>query len=110
MGPLSRLTCNCLEVVQDPALVYFSVQKLAIFSRALATLWRQNKLSEIDVSEESNFLHTEALQTTIPVLWKILKTAMFACINILRMVMTRAIRDPSLAGDTCKSYPDTCIW
>lgn len=108
MGPLSRLIGSCLEAVQDPALIYSSVQQLALFARSLATQWRQNKLSEIDVSEESTFLHTEAFQTTTPLLWKVLRNAVFACINVLKSVMGRIVGDSSLAGDDCKPDLHLC--
>ncbi|KAI9791103.1 MAG: hypothetical protein M1816_004334 [Peltula sp. TS41687] len=99
MGPLSRLIGNCLEAVHDPALVYSSVQQLALFARSLATQWRQNKLSEIDVSEETTFLDTEAFQATVPLLWKILQNAMFAAVNILKTGMSRTVAVSSLAAD-----------
>ncbi|KAF2497571.1 hypothetical protein BU16DRAFT_482646, partial [Lophium mytilinum] len=99
MGPLSRLMAHAVENIRDPWLIQTMVDDLAGFSRALTTQWRQNKLSEIDVSEEALFLEEEALRTTLPVLWKLLKAALFATTIVLRGVLGRILSDRILAAD-----------
>jgi len=65
------------------------------------TQWRQNKLSEIDVSEEAEYLASEATEGTLPQLWKLLKSALFGTVIVLRAVVGRILNDPVLAADTC---------
>lgn len=104
MGPLSRLIGRCLEHVHEPSLVYKALEDMAFFARTLATQWRQNKLSEIDASEEATFIDADALKSTVPRLWDVLKACMFTCVNILKVVMARTVADPSLAADTCMFF------
>ncbi len=103
MGPMSRLIGLSVENVKNPALVYKAVEEVVLFAKTLATQWRQNKLSEIDASEEKIYIENEALAMTIPRLWNVLKTCMFSCISILRVVMARTVADPAMAGDDCES-------
>lgn len=103
MGPLSRLIAHAAENVGDPGLLRAIVDDLCAFTRTIIIQWRQNKLSEIDISEDAVFLTDEALQTTLPVLWKVLKTSMFATVIILRAVMGRVLGDAALASDDSKS-------
>lgn len=104
MGPLSRLMSYAAENVRDPWLIQTMMDDLAGFAKALTTQWRQNKLSEIDASEEGMFLHEEALKMTVPTLWKVLKSALFAIVIVLRGVMGRILGDGALAVDGGK-YP-----
>lgn len=67
--------------------------------------WRQNKLSEVDISEEAEFLDEASLKTTIPILWRLLKTSLFSIIIVLRAVLGRVLNDRLLAADDCKSGP-----
>ncbi|KAF2015510.1 hypothetical protein BU24DRAFT_450207 [Aaosphaeria arxii CBS 175.79] len=99
MGPLSRLIAHAVENVKDAWVIQTMMDDLASFSRALTTQWRQNKLSEIDPNEESTYLDEEALQKTVPLLWRLLKAALFATTIILRGVFNRTLGDPVLASD-----------
>ncbi|ORX94292.1 hypothetical protein BCR34DRAFT_608312 [Clohesyomyces aquaticus] len=99
MGPLSRLMAHSVENVRDPWLIQTMMDDLASFSRALTTQWRQIKFSEIDPAEESNMLGEEAMNKTLPLLWKLLKAALFATTIILRGVFTRMLGDSQLAAD-----------
>lgn len=99
MGPLSRLIAHCLENVKDSWLVQALVDDIAGFSRTLLTQWRQTKLSEIDAAEEFELLTAESLQTTLPPLWKLLRSTLFASVIILRSAMGRLLNDASLASD-----------
>ncbi|KAF2270090.1 hypothetical protein CC78DRAFT_485911 [Lojkania enalia] len=99
MGPLSKLIAHSVENVQDTWLVQTMMDDLASFSRALTTQWRQIKFSEIDPAEESLYLEQEALHKTLPLLWKLLKAALFATTIILRGVFSRILNDGALAAD-----------
>ncbi|KAF2277800.1 uncharacterized protein EI97DRAFT_374293 [Westerdykella ornata] len=99
MGPLSRLIAHSVENVRDPLLVQTMMDDLASFARALTTQWRQIKLSQIDPADEPACLTEEALNKTLPLLWKLLKAALFATTIILRGVFTRTIGDGALAAD-----------
>ncbi|EON68328.1 hypothetical protein W97_07586 [Coniosporium apollinis CBS 100218] len=99
MGPLSRLTSHAVENVKDPWLIQTLMDDLAGFARALTTQWRVNKLSEVDASEEDRVLHHDAREKTLPSLWKLLKTALFATVIVLRSATGRILGDPVLASD-----------
>lgn len=91
MGPLSRLTAHAVENVSAPDRVLETLDHLIGFSGKLLSAWERNKLSEIDPSEEATFLTPESLQVTVPLLWQVLKTAMFATIVILRSILGKAL-------------------
>ncbi|KAJ5939411.1 hypothetical protein N7466_002545 [Penicillium verhagenii] len=97
LGPLSRLISHAVENAQNPQLVAQTVDYIADFVRTLMVQWRQNKLSEVDVAEEKDFLDEESLQTTIPALWKVLRNCLYSVVIVLRAVLGRTINDPALA-------------
>ncbi len=99
LGPLSRLVAHAVENVRDHRLVARSVDQLADFVRTLAVQWRQNKLSEVDKSEEVEFLEPDSLRETIPGLWKLLRNCLYSAVIILRAVFGRVINDRGLASD-----------
>ena len=107
MGPLSRLIARSVEHVSSDddaaALIYGALEDLFSFARTLATQWRQNKLSEIDASEEDIFVDAEARTTTLPRLWHLLKMILFACVNVLKVIIARTVADAALGGDACTS-------
>jgi hypothetical protein len=100
MGPLSRLIAHAVENVKDPRLLQTMMDDLASFARALTTQWRQVKFSEVDPAEEQTVLAEEAYHKTLPLLWRLLKSALFATTIILRGVMNRTLADSALASDT----------
>jgi hypothetical protein len=91
-----------VENVRDPKLVAQSVDYMADFVRTLMVQWRQNKLSEVDVTEEIEFLDAESLKTTIPALWTLLRNCMYSVVIVLRAVLGRTINDPALAAGSSK--------
>ncbi|GAD99616.1 peroxisomal membrane protein Pex17, putative [Paecilomyces variotii No. 5] len=103
LGPLSRLIAHAVENVHDRSIISGTVDYLADFVRTLMIQWRQNKLSEIDRSEELDFLEAESLKTTVPALWKLLRTCMFSITIVLRAVLGRVLNDRVLAAN--KSAP-----
>lgn len=100
LGPLSRLIAFSAENTRDSNLLTIMVEDLANFARSLFVQWRQNKLSEIDNTEERMFLSEETLKKTLPLLWRILRTSMFATIVILRSILGRVLCDVRLQTDT----------
>lgn len=97
LGPLSRLIAHAMENVKDPDIVAGAMTSLNDFVRTLLVQWRQNKLSEVDPSEETEFLDAESLKVTIPDLWKLLRPIMFSAVIILRAVLGRVLNDRTLA-------------
>ena len=100
LGPLARLIAHSVGCARNPWLIQTMMEDLMGFSRAVLTQWRQNKLSEIDVSEEAEYLASEATEGTLPQLWKLLKSALFGTVIVLRAVVGRILNDPVLAADT----------
>ncbi|KAL1625601.1 hypothetical protein SLS56_007260 [Neofusicoccum ribis] len=58
-----------------------------------------SKLSAVDLSEESVHFHQETIRTTSPLLWRILKAALFATVIVLRGALGRMLGDGALAAD-----------
>lgn len=99
LGPLSRLIGHAVEHLHEPARVTATIEDLEAFSKTLLLQWRQNKLSEIDPSEESLYLDWETLNKTMPQLWKLLRSTLFAVVIILRSAIGRILGDPILSKD-----------
>jgi hypothetical protein len=99
LGPMSRLIAHSVENVHDSNLLLVTLDRLAEFARTLSVSWRQNKLSEIDVSEELDFLDAETTRNTLPTLWHVLRLSLFASVIILRAVMGRLLDDAILVSD-----------
>ena len=99
LGSLSRLTAFSVERIQNMSLLSTMITDLAAFTRSLCVQWRQNKLSEIDVTEEAMFLSHETLEKTIPLLWNVLKSTMFAVVIILRSLLGRVLGDARMPAE-----------
>lgn len=93
LGRLARLAAFSIGQIDDMTILPRMLQDLSEFSRSLSIQWRQNKLSEIDVSEEMVFLSDETLRTPLPLLWRVLRTSMFAIIVMLTACMGRFLSD-----------------
>lgn len=93
LGSLSRLTAFSVEHVQKVDLLSTMVTEVSAFTRSLCVQWRQNKLSEIDITEEAMFLSDETIRTTLPLLWRVLKSTMFAIVIILKSLLGRVLED-----------------
>ena len=100
LGPLSRLVAHSVESVSDSTLLLLTIDRLEEFARTVSISWRQNKLSEIDVSEEQDFLDAEAIKSTLPTLWQVLRVSLFATVIILRALMGRLLGDAILASNS----------
>lgn len=99
LGALSRLTAFCVENVRSADLLLTMIGDLSTFARSLGVQWRQNKLSEIDITEEGTFLHDVTLNNTLPPLWQVLKSTLFAVIIIQRSLLGRILGDGQLSSD-----------
>lgn len=93
LGRLSRLTAFSIGHATGVATLARMLQDLFGFSRSLSIQWRQNKLSEIDISEETLFLTEETLRTPLPLLWRVLRSSMYAIVVILTSYTGRLLSD-----------------
>ena len=96
LGSLSRLTAFSVEKVQNVDILATMIDDISAFTRSLCVQWRQNKLSEIDITEETTFLTEETLRSTIPLLWRVLKNSIFAIVIVLRSLLGRVLGDSRL--------------
>jgi hypothetical protein len=69
------------------------------FTKALMTQWRQTRLSNVDIHDEGTALMEETRQVTMPQLWKLLKSSLFALTIVFRGVIGRVLGDRMLASD-----------
>lgn len=99
LGSLSRLIAFSVENVQSVELLFTMVKDLMAFTRILCVQWQQNKLSELDLTEEVNFLSDDTLRSTLPLLWRVLKSAMFATVIVLRSLLGRVLGDAAVPMD-----------
>ena len=99
LGSLSRLTAFAVEHVRNRDILTKMVEDLSAFSRSMCVQWRQNKLSEIDLTEEGLYLGDETLRTTLPLLWRTLRSTMFAMVVVLRSLLSRVLGDTRLPSN-----------
>ena len=100
LGSISRLMAFCVESVTNAVLLSTMVTDLSTFTRSLCVQWRQNKLSEMDVTEESIYLSEESLRSTVPLLWRVLRSTMFAIVIVLRSLLGRVLSDNHMAAES----------
>ncbi|KAL9045875.1 MAG: hypothetical protein Q9214_001157, partial [Letrouitia sp. 1 TL-2023] len=93
LGSLSRLAATSIENIRVIKPLTGILQDLFEFSRSLCLQWRHNKLCEIDMTEETAFLTEETLRTPTPLLWRVLRSTMFAIVIVLRSYMGRILSD-----------------
>lgn len=98
VGPLAKLLAYSIEHARNPLRVLEVRDRLEEFTSSLLTRWQRNKLSEIDPSEERLYLSPETLQSTYPLLWQTLKTAMFSTVAILQAINSRTMIDRLLSS------------
>ncbi|KAF4634216.1 hypothetical protein G7Y89_g3882 [Cudoniella acicularis] len=99
MGPLSKLIAHSIEHLSMTNRIVEVLDHLLAFTNELLAGWGRNKLSELDLSEETRFLTPDTLRVTYPVLWQVLKTAMFATTAVLRAIVARTLITPFLSSD-----------
>lgn len=93
LGPLSRVIAYCIENAHAHASLALVVDRLAYFARILAVSWRQNKLSEVDATEDVNFLDQETRDVTLPLLWQVLRMSLYSTTILLNAVFGRVMAD-----------------
>ncbi|KAL9603307.1 MAG: hypothetical protein Q9179_002246 [Wetmoreana sp. 5 TL-2023] len=109
LGRLSRLTAFSVGQVKDVVLLARTLQTLTEFSRSLSIQWRQNKLSEIDMSEETMFLADETLRIPLPLLWRVLRSCLYAIIVILTSYTDRLLHNDLRVQDDAPSSAITIL-
>ncbi|MCJ1398304.1 hypothetical protein MMC11_001501 [Xylographa trunciseda] len=92
-GGLSRLSAFCISNAKDENLIYKTSKDLAAFTRSLCIQWQQNKLSEVDVTEEQVYLNEDSMRKSLPLLWEILKSTLFAVVIMETSLLGRVIGD-----------------
>lgn len=93
LGQLSRLAAFSVEHATDSITLLRLLQDLFEVSRSLCVQWRQNKLSEVDPSEEDLFLSDNTIQRTLPLLWRVLRSSMFSVVVVLTAYTGRLLSD-----------------
>lgn len=99
LGALSRVIAYSVDHVRNLDLLSTLFGDISAFTRSLCIQWRQNKISEIDPTEEKIFLSDDTLQTSLPLLWKVLKSSLFSIIVILTALMEHVLGDPRMSAD-----------
>lgn len=99
LGALSRVIAYSVDHVRNVDLLPTLFGDISAFTRSLCIQWRQNKLSEIDPTEEKTFLSDDTLQTSLPLLWKALKSSLFSIVVILTSLMEHVLGDARMSAD-----------
>ena len=99
LGGISRILAHTIDFAQDQNRILETVTRLADFARIVSASWRQNKLSEVDLSEEAQVLSEETIRATMPVLLQVLRDMMFTIVIALRSAMGRLLTDSVLSSD-----------
>ena len=101
-GSLSRLVAFCISNMKDINLVYKTSEDLTAFTKSLCIQWQQNKLSEVDATEQQVYLNEDSINKSLPLLWHVLKSTLFAVViiqtSLLRLVVAHGVKPP-LHGD-----------
>ncbi|EPQ62089.1 hypothetical protein BGT96224_2937 [Blumeria graminis f. sp. tritici 96224] len=100
MGKLSRLIADAIAHVRLPSKISEASGNLLAFTGSLLERWQRIQFSELSLVEESLQLTLQTKKGTLPTLWQLLKTAMFATIIILQAIMSRTLIDPILSSKT----------
>ena len=93
LGALSRLAAFCLSNLQNVGMFLSITEELLSFTRSLCVQWLRNKLSEVDVAEESLHLSEACLKASLPLLWRVLKSALFAIVFLQSSILARIISE-----------------
>lgn len=99
LGALSRVVAYSINHVRNVDLLPTLFGDISAFTRSLCIQWRQNKLSEIDPAEEKTFLSDDTLRTSLPLLWKLLKSSLFSIVVILTALMEHVLGDARMSAN-----------
>lgn len=97
MGLLSKTIAYSTDHVRDPTRLQTMVDDVLAFSQILQTQWRQLSISKIDALAEATELSSETRDKTLPVLWRLLRSALFVVTILLKGVIGRVLNDRALA-------------
>ena len=100
LGPLATLAAFGLNQRHDMSLLLRVGEDIMAFCRSLSIQWRQNKLSEIAEGEEEQFLTEETLRSSLPLLWQVLKSAMFSVIVLQRVIVGHLVGNGKLSPES----------
>lgn len=106
LGSLSRVIAYSVDHVQNLELLPTLIGDISSFTRSLGIQWRQNKLSEIDLKEESTYLSDETIRTSLPLIWRVLKSGLFSIVVILRSLLARVLEDARIHMDSGEDLLD----
>lgn len=98
LGALSRVIAYSVDHVLNVDLLPTLFGDISAFTRSLCIQWRQNKLSEIDPTEEKTFLSDDTLEKSLPLLWKVLKLSLFSTVVILTALMEHVLGDARMSA------------
>lgn len=99
LGALSRIISYSIGHVQNMELLPALIGDISAFTKSLCTQWRQNKLSEIDLKEETTYLSDETIRTSLPLILRVLKLSMFSIVVMLRSLLERGLEDARIPMD-----------
>lgn len=102
LGSLSRVISYSIEHVQNMELLPALIGDISAFAKSLCIQWRQNKLSEIDLKEENTYLSDDTIRTSLPLIWRVLKSSMFSIVVILGSLLKRVLGDARFSMDVGK--------
>ena len=91
LGSISLLGAQAIHLTQNWEVICAALKDISAFARSLSVQWQQNKICEIDVTEEGQYLTVSTLQKTLPLLWRTLRSAIFHIVILLESIMRRAI-------------------
>ncbi|MCJ1287012.1 hypothetical protein MMC26_006359 [Xylographa opegraphella] len=111
-GALARLVAFCISNVKGENLVSKTSEDLVAFSRSLGVQWQQNKLSEVDITEEHLYLNEDSMRKSLRLLWRILKSTLFAVVimetSLLGRVTGNGVKAPN-HGDIRLIQPNNAL-
>ncbi|KAK4662003.1 uncharacterized protein QC763_709670 [Podospora pseudopauciseta] len=94
LGPLSRLLGYAIQNARDSQVILQLQDDLIAFTGKLFQHWQvNNKLSELEISEESIYLTPETMSGTWEGLWNFLKKVMYAIVAVSQAVVARSLLD-----------------
>lgn len=97
LGPLARLIAHAIENVEESWRVTDTIVDLEVFVKTLHSHWHVGKLSGVDPTETYTYLDRQTNTVTLPTLFNLLRSVLFASIIILRSATGRVLSDSALA-------------
>ena len=99
LSPMSRMAALSIELVRDVDTLACVLRQISSFTRSLLVQWRQNKLCEIDPTEQTEYLTDLSLQKTLPSLWLTLRAVSFSVVIMLRSLLGRLLEGSGIPAD-----------